>query len=257
MKERLDYLWRLFGTGLSFFLFGLGGLIVGLLVFPLLRLVTRDPARRQRRARAVIGALFRVFLWTMENLRIGDFDVRGAGTAAPANCLIVANHPTLIDVVFLIALFPQADCVVKAALWRNPFMRGTLRATNYIPNADGIELLDRCVERLRAGSALILFPEGTRTQRDRVLRFKAGAAAVAVRANSELLPVMIECEPLTLGKSEPWYAIPTRRPTIRLRVLEPRPVGDFIGEEGSERLRKRRLNAELRAFFVEQLNGWN
>lgn len=258
LKRRLNHIWRLFGTGVSFALFGLGGLVFGLLVFPLLRLFTPNPETRQRRARGMLGALFRTFLWIMETLGVGRFDVRRGGALPPeGNCMVVANHPTLIDVVFLIALFPQADCVVKAALWRNPFMRGALLATNYIPNDDGAELIQACVARLRAGGNLILFPEGTRTQRDRKLRFKAGAAAIAARADSRLLPVLIECEPLTLGKGEPWYRIPKRRPTIRLQILEPRPVDAFIGDEGSERVRKRRLNAALRAFFVERLRGWH
>jgi 1-acyl-sn-glycerol-3-phosphate acyltransferase len=256
VTQQLNYIWRLFGTGLSFLLFGVGGLVFSLLIFPLLSLFTRNPARLQSRARAVTGALFRVFLWIMETLGVGRFDVqRGGGLPPEGNCLVVANHPTLIDVVFLIALFPQSDCVVKASLWRNPFMRGVLRAANHIPNDDSIELLNECVSRLRGGGTLILFPEGTRTQRDRKLRFKVGAAAVAVRADARLLPVLIECNPLTLGKGEPWYLIPERRPTIRVRVLESLTVDDFIGREGSERVRKRTLNTELKAFFVERLEG--
>ena len=257
MLQRLNHIWRLFGTGLSFILFGLGGLMLGLVVFPLLRLVTRDVTIRQRRARSLIGAMFWVFLRMMRALGVMTFEIRGVAKTPPdGNCLIVANHPTLIDVVFLIALFPQADCVVKEALWRNPFTRHVLLAANHIPNDGGVGLVDRCAERLRAGASLILFPEGTRTRRDRKLRFKAGAAAVAARSGSALLPVLIECEPLTLGKGEPWYAIPPRRPSFRLELLEPRPLDALIDAGGSERLRKRRLNAALKDFFLERLDGW-
>ncbi|WP_245395071.1 hypothetical protein [methane-oxidizing endosymbiont of Gigantopelta aegis] len=34
--------------------------------------------------------------------------------------LIVANHPTLIDIVFLISRIPYACCIVKDSLWHNP-----------------------------------------------------------------------------------------------------------------------------------------
>jgi 1-acyl-sn-glycerol-3-phosphate acyltransferase len=251
----LNYIWRLVGTGLGFTVFGLGALVLGLLVFPVLRLVTPDPLRRQRRARRMIGALFWVFIRIMKALGLMSYEIHGR-RALPAggNCLVVANHPTLIDVVFLIALFPQADCVVKAALWRNPFTRHVLLAANHIPNDD--DLVEHCVRRLRAGGSLILFPEGTRTRRDRKLRFKAGAAAVAERADSRLLPVLIDCAPLTLGKGEPWYAIPPRKPAFRLEILDPVTVDSLIGADGSARVRKRLLNAELKAFFVARLAGW-
>jgi 1-acyl-sn-glycerol-3-phosphate acyltransferase len=253
----LNHIWRLIGTGLSFALFGLFGLVLGLVVFPLLRLITRDAETRQRRARQLIGALFWVFLRIMRGLGVLSFSIHGvARTPTDGNCLIVANHPTLIDVVFLIALFPQADCVVKAALWRNPFTRHVLLAANHVPNDGGVEMIDRCAERLRSGGSLILFPEGTRTRRDRKLRFKAGAAAVAARTDSALLPVLIECEPLTLGKGEPWYAIPPRKPSFRIDILEPRTLDSLIGAGGSERLRKRELNKALKTFFVERLDGW-
>jgi len=257
LLQRLNHIWRLIGTALSFALFGLGGLVLGLVVFPLLRLFTRDPQQRQQRARRLIGALFWVFIRTMRGLGVLSFEIHGvARLPQNGNTLIVANHPTLIDVVFLIALFPQADCVVKAALWRNPFTRHVLLAANHIPNDGGVELVERCAERLRAGGSLILFPEGTRTRRDRKLRFKAGAAAVAVRTQATLLPVLIACDPLTLGKGEAWYAIPPRRPSFRLDLLEPLPLTDLIGADGSERLRKRKLNAALKAFFLDRLDGW-
>ena len=134
--------------------------------------------------------------------------------------------------------------------------RHVLLAANHVPNDGGVEMIDRCAERLRSGGSLILFPEGTRTRRDRKLRFKAGAAAVAARTDSALLPVLIECEPLTLGKGEPWYAIPPRKPSFRIDILEPRTLDSLIGAGGSERLRKRELNKALKTFFVERLDGW-
>lgn len=53
LRRRLDHAWRVFGTGLSFAAFGVGGLLLGLLVMPLLMLM-RDPMARRRRARRVV-----------------------------------------------------------------------------------------------------------------------------------------------------------------------------------------------------------
>jgi hypothetical protein len=50
LLRRLDHAWRVFGTGLSFAAFGVGGLLLGGLVMPALLLI-RDERRRRRIAR--------------------------------------------------------------------------------------------------------------------------------------------------------------------------------------------------------------
>lgn len=55
--RRLDHAWRVLGTGLSFVAFGVGGLLLGVLVMPVL-LLMRDPVARRRRARRVVQAAF-------------------------------------------------------------------------------------------------------------------------------------------------------------------------------------------------------
>ena len=235
-------------------MFGLGGLFLGLLLFPALLLLVRQRERRQALARGVIARCFAAFVWLMKSLGVLAYEIVGEPRAAPTrNCLIVANHPTLIDVVFLIALFPHADCVVKSALWRNPFTRGAVSAANYISNDGGPEVIERCVARLRSGSSLILFPEGTRTEPHAPPSFKLGAAAVAVRAAARLQPVLIRCRPLTLYRGDAWYNTPARRPFFRLEILPPVQVQDLAPAEAGQRQQQRRLNLELERYFRERL----
>lgn len=254
MLQRIGQFWRLFGTGVSFTVFGLGGLILGLLLFPALLLLVPQRARRQRMARRTIANCFSAFVWLMKSLGVLTYEIIGDPRAAPTrNCLIVANHPTLIDVVFLIALFPHADCVIKSALWRNPFTRGAVSAANYISNDDGTKVIEKCVDRLLGGSSLILFPEGTRTEPQAEPMFKLGAAAVAVRAGALLQPVLIRCEPITLYKGDAWYNTPARKPFFRLEILAPLELDELAPGESGPRQQKRDLNAALEQFFRERL----
>jgi hypothetical protein len=52
------------------------------------------------------------------------YQIEGGERLQRDGLLVLANHPTLIDVVCLISLLPNADCVVKRAVACNPFMRG-------------------------------------------------------------------------------------------------------------------------------------
>ena len=94
---------------------------------------------------------------------------------------MLANHPSLIDVVVLISIIPNADCVVKAHLFKNPFLRGVVKNTGYISNADPEGLLVDCKKSLAAGNNLIIFPEGTRTKVGQAVKFQRGAANIALR----------------------------------------------------------------------------
>jgi 1-acyl-sn-glycerol-3-phosphate acyltransferase len=254
LKQKLNHIWRLFGTALSFFLFGLGGLLMGLLLFPALFLFIKDPTRRQTFARACLGRAFSLFIAIMKNLGVLSYSIRGLeNLPVPANCIIVANHPTLIDVVFLISLFPEADCVIKSNLWRNPFTRFVVSAANHIPNDDGAGLLQTSTERLRSGGTLNLFPEGTRSTPGRELRFKPGAAAIALRAGAKLLPVLISCRPMTLTRGESWYHIPEHKPFFEFDIFAVMDPSDLVGTSMKPREKEKALNRAMQQFFREHV----
>jgi 1-acyl-sn-glycerol-3-phosphate acyltransferase len=247
-------LWRLFGTAVCFTVFGLGGLVLGILVFPFFLVLIRNQSRRQFLARKLIGGCLSAFIWIMKSLGVISYEIHGADLVKDVRrTLIIANHPSLIDVVFLASFFPQSECVVKRAVTQNPFTGGVAAAANYISNSDPELLLTECIERLRAGSSLILFPEGTRRDQDGPKQFKLGAAAIAVRADARILPIIIECRPPTLRKREPWYHIPRTRPHWRFEIRRPRGVDAFIDTQSDPRLATRKLQAALIEFYETRL----
>ena len=128
----LGIIWRIVGTGTSFFVFGLGGLVTGIFIFPLLTLLVRDREKRSAMARRYISRAFAMFVGLMKGLGVMSYEIQGReNIQLGSNRLIIANHPTLIDVVFLVSLFPGVDCVVKEGVVRNPFMRGVAVPANY------------------------------------------------------------------------------------------------------------------------------
>jgi 1-acyl-sn-glycerol-3-phosphate acyltransferase len=244
--------WRVFATGLSFALFGLGGLLLHALVFPLLSLLVRPAARRAAAARAVVRLAFRAFVGVMRVLGVLRYEIHGLEKLERGGLLILANHPTLIDTVFLMAFVRNADCIVKAALWDNPFTRGPVRAAGYIRNGGGAELVGACIRSLRDGNNLIVFPEGTRSVHGAALAFKRGAANIAVRSGCAVTPVVIRCEPPTLRKGEKWWQVPPRQARFRIDVRDDIEVGAFSGSGTSEVVAARRLTGHLEHYFMEE-----
>jgi len=253
LPTRLDHAWRVIGTGLSFLAFGVGGLALRLCVFPVLQLGVREPARRRALARRWIQRSFAGHVWLMHRLGLLTYEVRGRERLQRRGLLILANHPTLIDVVFLISLLPDADCVVKVGVARNPFMRGPVRAAGYIANDEGAGLVEECIAAVRGGGNLVIFPEGTRSEPGRPLRLQRGAANIAVRGRLDITPVRISCSPPTLGKGQKWYRVPSRRFHMLIEVGDDLPIAPYVeaiaAAPGGEALAVRRLNDHLGHYF--------
>lgn len=253
MVERLGRAWRVCATGLCFTSFGLGGLLLRVLVFPPLALALRPVALRQRVCKDVVHYAFRLFVWLMASLGVLRYEVRHAERLRRQGLLVVANHPSLIDVVLLISLVRRADCVVKAALARNPFTRGPVLATGYVCNDSGAGMVADCVASLRAGNNLVIFPEGTRTPPSGELQLQRGAANVAIRGGFALTPVVIRCEPPTLQKGTRWYRVPVRRPRFVLDVREDIDARQWVGQTADDVQAVRELTRLLTEFFSKEI----
>ncbi|MBP2292053.1 lysophospholipid acyltransferase family protein [Azospirillum rugosum] len=252
MVERLDRLWRLAGTGFAFaFLFG-GGAVLALTAFPLVHAVTPPGPRRRERNQWLIHWAFRFYLWILVSLRVIAVEVVAAerlrdGGSGMKGEMIIANHPSLLDVVLLMALVPRAQCIVKKELWASPYLGNLVRGTGYIRNdLEPEALLDACRQALEAGNRLIIFPEGTRTVPGEPMRLRRGFANIATLLGAELQLVTITCSPATLIKGEPWWAIPSRRPRFRVEV------GDRIDAKAWLGTQHRSLAARKLVRFIEQ-----
>jgi len=245
----LDRCWRIFGTGFSFVVFGVGGILLGLIVFPVMNLLARDRQRRISNARAVIRHAFRTYIELMRLIGVLRYEVHGLEKLERGGLLILANHPTLLDTVFLMAFVKSADCIVKGALWNNPFTRGPVRGAGYINNQGGAQLVDDCIASLERGNNLIIFPEGTRTPKSGVISMKRGAANVAVRGARDITPVLLRCDPPTLQKGEKWWRVPPRRFEMRIEVQDDLAIAQFT-EGATEVMAARQLTEFLENHFA-------
>jgi len=240
-------LWRIAMTGVCFSLFGLGGLMLSLVWFNLLLLVQRDPVCRRQLARRSISFSFRCFMRTMRVLGVLDYRIEGAGQLRrDRRCLIVANHPSLIDYVMLASVMPDVDCLVKAELQHNVFISGVIRSASYLVNSQAETLLPDCQQRLDNGAAIVIFPEGTRTRYGQPLKLQRGAANIAVRCRCDLRIVHIRCTQRMLDKQSRWYQVPPEKPLFTVTVGQRIDSQHFMaGSEKVQPLAARHLNQFL------------
>lgn len=254
MNEYLNRIWRVIATGFCFICFGVGGLILGVFIFPVIKLIWKEPKSCSIRARKIIKFTFSIFVWMMRGLGVLTYEFRNSDLLNRNGLLVLANHPSLIDVVFLMAFIRNADCIVKASLVKNPVTWGPVTAAGFVLNNSGPGMINDCLASNNTGKNLIIFPEGTRTPINGVLRLQRGAANLAIRGRINITPVWIKVHPPTLRKNEHWYHVPRSRPHFVFEVKPDIQVDRFLAEAVSEPIATRRLTDFLTQYFLKGHN---
>ena len=212
-----------------------------------------EKSDRERNARLIIHHMFRLYVQMMRFLGVLSYQFEGVEKLRGAK-LILSNHPSLLDVVFLISMVPNANCVVKGKLKRNFFTRGPVKAAGYIMNEEAGDVIDAAKRVIDDGQTLIIFPEGTRTSPSQGIRFKRGAANIAIRTGSDITPVLIYCSPTTLTSGEHWYQVPDRRIHFRIMVRDPLQIDLYLRNTAASRA-SRKLNVDLVNYFIRELEA--
>lgn len=246
-------IWRLLVTAMAFVVFGLAGALLPLIAAPVILLISREPEKRQNCARWFVHKVFRIFLYILRGLGVLTWRAHDLERLRAPSTLVLANHPTLLDAVFLVAHIPHANCLVKGELRRNLVMRGFIRLTGYLANEDAPTLLEQARESIQRGASLVIFPEGTRTPPGASVQLKRGAANIALSAKAPIMPVILKCEPIVLSRMHRWYHVPERRVQFDLWALPALEIEHY--SDVPRTVAARRLTRELEMLFNTELTA--
>src|SRR5574344_166168 len=207
VKNPLLYVYGACTKLFLYFFFGTGSVILAILVFPLLKICVHPKIRFQRAARYVVSHTFRFFMGMMHVLGVAQFKIEDRKAFWNIKSkIVVANHPSMLDVVCMISLMPNADCIVRGSLAKSVYA-GVIRQL-YIVNSLGYdEMIGFCCKSLATGTNLIIFPEGTRTPRHGTNPYKKGAARIAYDTHCDIQPVYIGGnDKYGLGKHDAFFS---------------------------------------------------
>lgn len=245
------YIYRCIMKLLFCFIFGTGGFIIGIIILPIMKIFLHPQKKFKKYARKFISLSFRFFILLMKlsgcmKVRIDDIKKYQSLTSK----IVVANHPSLLDVVYLIALIPNADCIVRGGLSKGIFSR--IIKNLYLVNTMGLdEMYILAKQSLADGNNLIIFPEGTRTPRHGVNKFKRGAAHIAYETDTDIQPVYIGGnDKYGLGKHDAFFSYNrTEKYFYDIKMLPAIQIKDFKEYEGQIAARKltTKIHSEIAA----------
>lgn len=152
--------------------------------------------------------------------------------------IYVSNHVSWFDVLALLATLPHCRFVAKAEIFRVPiFGRGAL-AVGTIPierenRKSAFESYRVAAERIREGSSVVVYPEGTRGSGYALRPFKKGPFVLAVAAGVPVVPTVILGTVEVLARGSFWV----RSGRIDVHFLPPVPTAGLVYDDRDQLMR--------------------
>ena len=171
---------------------------------------------------AVIGSflsgawpVFMARKWGSANLWAAGVKVTLAGTENinSGPYILVSNHQGWFDIFAALGKLPiEFSWLAKEELFKIPFLGHAMSSAGYIPIDRGdprkaLASMNRVAERVRQGTSVYVFPEGTRSAGGVMMDFKKGAFALAVKSGQPILPISISGSYRILPKDS-WMIYP-------------------------------------------------
>jgi 1-acyl-sn-glycerol-3-phosphate acyltransferase len=154
---------------------------------------------------------------------VGLFKVEGLENAPRSGALIICpNHSATLDPPMVPAFTPRGDTwnMAKSEYFIKPLTRWIFTRYHAFPvvrhTADRAAL-KRSFDLLKAGSALIMYPEGTRVESGVLAQPEPGAGFIAQKTGCPVLPVGLTGTRECLPKGAKW----PRRTPVRITFGKP------------------------------------
>jgi putative phosphoserine phosphatase / 1-acylglycerol-3-phosphate O-acyltransferase len=222
------------------------GLNAGFGVGAAVGLLNRD---RQRGANAAIS------VGTDIGLRLAgiSIDVIGEHNLTKARpAIFIANHTSALDPVIVFALLRRdITAVGKIEAKNDPrtMLFNVLLAPAWVDRGNTAQArgaLDKVVERVKDGTSIVIFPEGTRTPTPVLAPFKKGAFHMAIQAGVPIVPIVLR----NAGELMWRQSMVVNPGTVEVAVLEPIPTDDWTVETLDQKV------AQVRQLFADTLDKW-
>ncbi len=175
---------------LSFGYFGLGGLFVSLYSVTIMPILPVAKATKQLWFHKMISVFMKSVLYT--NPFVKKRVINNSGEDFLKSAVIIANHTSFLDIVAIGMLHPKICFLVNDWVYHSPVFGKAVQKADFYPVSKGIEnSMESLQEKIKQGYSIMAFPEGTRSENNKIRRFHKGAFYVAEQFKLDILPILI------------------------------------------------------------------
>lgn len=144
------------------------------------------------------------------------------------NKVIVATHPSFIDIVILIGLIPRTTCFVKQELTKNPLFSNIIKSIFISNDVEIDELKTESKSMLDLGFNIVIFPSGTRHKKDDCPKLKKGSSLIALNSHKNIVPIKLYSEGEFMFIHKPIYDVDEKRVEFFIEKLAEIDITPFL-----------------------------
>lgn len=175
---------------LSFGYFGLGGICLSIYSITFMPLLPISKKIKMGWFHKVISKFMKSVLYTNPFVKKKIVNTANEDFSKPA--IIIANHTSFLDILAVGMLHPKICFLVNDWVYNSPVFGKAVQKADFYPVSSGIEnSLEPLKKKIKQGYSLMAFPEGTRSESNKIKRFHKGAFYLANEFNLDILPVLI------------------------------------------------------------------
>ncbi len=168
-----------------------------------------------------------IYIWTGSIVRVEGRE----NIPADGRVCYVPNHSSMMDIPVLFGSGCWCGIVAKEELFKVPVLHGLLRLLHCIPInrsslRESAKAIFKGVDSIKAGYAMGIFPEGTRSKTGEMGEMKPGAFKMAIKAGAKIVPVAMANTRCVLEGAA--NLLPVR---IYVRILPPIDTAQMSEEE--------------------------
>tara|TARA_B100000795_G_scaffold85940_1_gene62475 strand:- start:14126 stop:17854 length:3729 start_codon:yes stop_codon:yes gene_type:complete len=135
------------------------------------------------------------------NVRRKEFGNNNLNFSKPS--LIITNHQSFVDILQMLMLNPKIVLVVKDWVYYSPIFGRLIRYLDFVTISNGIENNLESIQRLiDEGYSVMVFPEGSRSQTEKLGRFHKGAFLIAEKLKLDITPILLHGYGNTIRKGD-------------------------------------------------------
>lgn len=226
---------------LSFVIFGIGAIFLNFIIFPMANFFLKDKQLLYFYSDIIHNTwkwFVRILIFfKIIKLNITDLD----NIKQIKQKIIVATHPSFIDILILIALIPRTTCIVKYSLSKNPILFNLVNSIFIMEDESLEKLKEHTKKMIDNGFNVVIFPMGIRHRRNEFPKIKKGAATIAMNANSNIVVLKYYTDFDFLFISQPVYEAGEKAVTYDLSYVGEIDVKSMLQNSENEIVIKKNI----------------
>jgi len=190
----------------------------------------------------------KAILW-VSGIKVGAKGQENVTAYAP--CIYMSNHQSYFDIFTLLAYLPvDFKFIMKQELMKIPLLGHAMKRAGYIGidrenPKKAILSMNKITEKIKDGTSVLIFPEGTRSIDGRLQPLKKGGFNMALKAGCDIVPVAISNSYRIVPKG----SLKVNKGSVALHI------GKAISVKGYSRSNMTELMGRVREAMLSQMNA--